>query len=192
MIQLLYPQKLIITIRWNDQCCGKQKHFCLLLAIETCCLAHERITSVICCIIEISYWVSPKYENFETIVVKLTDSVLETLPIFIICVNVMHHHASWRKTREAFKTFEPQLWCSQLFTWIIFHKKFTKSYTNSIINLLPLTLTDFDVQYRSFANSRTLVVGKVGWTLLNKSSHAFLTIILQEITEIKTKTFFTR
>jgi len=38
----------------------------------------------------------------------------------------------------------------------------------------------------------TLVVRKVGWTLLDKRSHAFLTIILQEITEIKTKIFFTR
>jgi hypothetical protein len=34
------------------------------------------------------------------------------------------------------------------------------------------------------------VVGKVGWTLLNKCSHAFLTIILQEIKEIRTLQLF--
>jgi len=47
-------------------------------------------------------------------VAKLTDRVLETLPIFNICVDVMHHQARWRKTQEAFKTFWLQPRCTHL------------------------------------------------------------------------------
>ena len=111
------------------------------------------------------YWnfiLSPNYENFVAIVAELTANAVKTLPNSIICVDVVHHQAWWRKTQEAFKTYWPQPRCSQSFTLIIFHRNFTKSYTNSIINLLPLTLTNFDAQYTSFANSSLHLLVKVG------------------------------
>lgn len=121
MTQLLCPQKLTVLIWWNDHRCGKQKNFCLQLAIEICCLANERFTSEICFSIEISYWVSPNYENFVTIVAELTASVLEMLPIFNIWVDIMHHQAWWRHKKPS-KHFDLNHDANNHLNWLFFTK----------------------------------------------------------------------